>query len=241
MTLPLRVDAGRRRSRVAVPQIYSDLRAQIVSIRLKPGVGMSESRIADHYGVSRTPVREAFKRLADDGLLRVVPQVGSFVARIDLQAVRDSHFVRETLECRIAELAAERINDDEREQLARNLRELASARATGDAPAMFIADEAMHAMLARFARHQHAWQVIQTAKAQLDRVRHLGMAHPGRPRETLREHRAIAERVMARDPHGAAEAMRAHLVTVIEVLGDIASSHADYFEEPVAVVNGADS
>src|SRR5690606_9263425 len=138
-------------------------RGRIVSVVLAPGTVLSEARIAEQYGVSRTPVREAFKRLAEAGLLRIVPQVGSFVARIDLRAVRDSHFVRETLECRIAELAADRIDDAQRAELVRNIDELAIAREAGDLGAMFLADEAMHAMLARFARHQHAWRVIQAA------------------------------------------------------------------------------
>src|SRR5690606_39801560 len=106
-----------RRSRMAVPQIYDDLRSQIVSISLRPGVGLSEARIAEQYGVSRTPVREAFKRLAEDGFLEVVPQVGTFVSRIDLQIVHDAHFVRETLECRVVELAAARIDEAQRKAL----------------------------------------------------------------------------------------------------------------------------
>ena len=219
-----------RRSRVAVPQIYRELREQIVSILLEPGTALSEVRIAEAYGVSRTPVREAFKRLAKDGFLDVVPQVGSYVSRIDLQAVRDSHFVRETLECRIVELASERIDDVQRAELARNQRELTAAQETGDHAALFCADEAMHAMLARFARHQHAWNVIQDAKAQLDRVRHLGMARPGRPGETVREHGEIADRVLAGDAPGAVQAMRAHLGSVIVVLEEIAERHAEYFE-----------
>jgi len=221
-----------RRSRVAVPQIYSDLRSQIVSIALEPGAWLSEARIAEQYGVSRTPVREAFKRLAEDGFLEVVPQVGTYVARIDMQAVRDAHFVRETLECRIVELAAERIDDAQRAELERNLRELALAQKSGNRDAHFRADESMHAMLARFAGHEHAWDVIQEAKAQLDRIRHLGLTRPGRPRETVLEHRAIAERVIAGDARGAAAAMRAHLGTVMDVLGTIAEKHADYFDEP---------
>jgi DNA-binding GntR family transcriptional regulator len=221
-----------RRSRVAVPQIYSDLRSQIVSIALKPGAWLSEARIAEQYGVSRTPVREAFKRLAEDGFLDVVPQVGTYVARIDMQAVRDAHFVRETLECRIVELAAERIDDAQRAELVRNLRELELAQRGGDREAHFRADESMHAMLARIAGHAYAWDVIQEAKAQLDRIRHLGLTRPGRPRETVLEHRAIAERVIAGDAKGAAEAMRAHLGTVMDVLGAIAEKHADYFDDP---------
>jgi GntR family transcriptional regulator, rspAB operon transcriptional repressor len=212
-----------------VPEIYADLRRRIVTVALAPGVAISEARIAERYGVSRTPVREAFKRLEEDGLLEVVPQVGSFVARIDLREVLDRHFVRETLECRIVELASERIDALQRDELARNLDALARACRLGDHAAHFRTDEAMHAMLARFAWHEHAWEVIQQAKARLDRVRHLGLTRAGRPLETLAEHRAIADRVIAGDGRGAAEAMRSHLGTVITVLGEIAGRHADYF------------
>lgn len=220
-----------RRSRIAVPQIYDDLRSQIVSISLKPGIGLSEARIAEQYGVSRTPVREAFKRLAEDGFLEVVPQVGTFVSRIDMQIIRDAHFVRETLECRIVELAAMRIDDTQRKELEENLEALALAQRSGDRAAHFRADEAMHAMLARFAGHAHAWDVILEAKAQLDRIRHLGLSRPGRSRETVLEHASIADRVIAGDPVGAVAAMRVHLGTVMDVLGDIAVRHADYFDE----------
>lgn len=225
---------GSARRRVAVSQIYAELRGQIVSLGLAPGAWLSEARIAEQYGVSRTPVREAFKRLAEDGLLDIVPQVGTCVARIDMQAVRDAHFVRETLECRVAELAAERIGPAGRAELRTSLRDLRAARSSGDREAYLLADEGMHAMLARFAGHRHAWDVVQTAKAQLDRVRHLGLAWPGRSRDTVVEHRLIVERVIAADPEGAAAAMRAHLGTVMTVLTTIAAQHAEYFHDPEA-------
>ncbi|MFA7664769.1 MAG: GntR family transcriptional regulator [Burkholderiaceae bacterium] len=218
-----------RRSRIAAPQIYADLRSRIVSVSLVPGASLSEARLAECYGVSRTPVREAFKRLAEDGFLEVVPQVGTFVARIDMQGVRDANFVRETLECRIVELAAGRMNADRRAELARNIRELEAALRSGEPDAYFRCDQAMHAMLARFAGHPRAWDVIEDAKAQLDRIRHLGLSRPGRARATLVEHRAIADRVMTGDAAGAVAAMRAHLGVVMQVLDDIAARHAEYF------------
>lgn len=223
-----------RRSRVAVSQIHAELLDQIVSLGLAPGAWLSEARIAEQYGVSRTPVREAFKRLAEDGLLDIIPQVGTCVARIDMQAVRDAHFVRETLECRVVELAAERIDRAGCAELRANLREMRAAQRSGDRAAYMRADEGMHAMLARFAGHRHAWEVVQQAKVQLDRLRHLGLARPGRSRETLAEHRLIADRVMAADPAGAVAAMRAHLGTVMNVLATIAARHGEYFNDPEA-------
>ena len=209
--------------------IYRQLRERIVSVELEPGTALSEARIAEGFGVSRTPVREAFQRLAEDGFLDVVPQVGTFVARIDLQAVRDNHFSRETLECRIVELGAARVDTAARRALRENLVEQADALDAGDAAAFFRADEALHLLLARTAGHESAWAVIHQAKSQLDRVRRLALADPGRSRRRLREHRAIVARVCAGDPAGAARAMREHLASLFEAIENIAADNVHYF------------
>ncbi len=209
--------------------IYQQLRDRIVSVELEPGTAMSESRIAEGFGVSRTPVREAFKRLAEDGFLDVVPQVGTFVARIDLQAVRDNHFIRETLECRIVELCADRIDATARRALRANLAEQSAAVKAHDPAGFFRADEALHVLLARTAGHQNAWEVIHQAKSQLDRVRRLSLADPGRTRRRLKEHRAIVACVIERDAAGAAAAMREHLATIFDAIDNIAAENAQFF------------
>ena len=214
-----------------VPYLYRDLRERIVSVALPPGAAVSESCIADGYGVSRTPVREAFKRLAEDGFLDVVPQVGTFVARIDLRLVRDSHFVRETLECRIVELACARIDDAARARLRDNIAQQRRALADHDAGAFFRVDEAMHEALAGIAGHHSAWQVIHSAKAQLDRVRHLSLASATRSRLRMAEHRAIADCVIAGDAAGGVAAMRVHLATVFDAIDTIAAGNAHYFTD----------
>ncbi len=229
MNTPRPTPGASLRSRAGVDEIYGDLREQIVSVQLRPGEALSEARIAQSYGVSRTPVREAFKRLADEGLMRVVPQVGSFVAPIDLRAVRDNHFVRETLECRIVELAAQRIAAGEREALQDNLRQQERAMAADDPAAFFRADEAMHRMIARIAGHESVWQVIHDAKGQLDRVRRLSLADSTRSRYRMREHRAIVQRIAKGDSEGAARAMRSHLDSIFDAISNIAAENAHYF------------
>src|SRR5918999_4989889 len=90
----------RRRSGLSTPtQIYVALRDAIVRVDLAPGRQLSENELARQLGVSRTPVREALARLRDERLVEVVPQLGTFVARITPAAVADAQFVREALEC----------------------------------------------------------------------------------------------------------------------------------------------
>ncbi len=217
------------------PKLYQHLREAIIRTELEPGVGLSETRVGQQHGVSRTPVREAFQRLAEEGLLVVVPQVGSFVAPINLGAVRDSHFVRDALECRLAELAAQRIDATGRKALERSLADQRRAVARKDVDAFFEADEAMHRCLADIAGHPKAWLGIQNAKAQLDRVRRLSLTEPAWTRQRLQEHRAIYSAVLEGKPAEAVRAMRAHLASVFAAIEKIGADHAHYFNDPDAL------
>ena len=87
--------------------IYALLRHDIVTLRLRPGERLSENELADRFGTSRAPVREALIRLVEDGLIEVRPQRGSFVSPISLRAMERARFVREALEVAITRRAAE--------------------------------------------------------------------------------------------------------------------------------------
>ena len=99
---------GRPRAATASARIYSDLRAELVSLERRPGVVISEAEIALSYGVSRTPVREAILKLSDEGLVDIFPQSGIFVSRIPLAALPEAIIIRKALEETTARLAAER-------------------------------------------------------------------------------------------------------------------------------------
>jgi DNA-binding GntR family transcriptional regulator len=216
----------------AATQLYPKLRELIITAALRPGEALSETRVAEQFGVSRTPVREAFKRLADEGFLRIYPQLGTFVAPIQLDAVHDSQFVRETLECRTIVLAAGLASRDDARLLKRNLDEQARAVAAGARDRFFAADEAMHALLIRIAGRAAIWHLIQGLKAQLDRVRCLSLRREDWLELMLEQHRAIVAAVVAGDGGAAETAMRAHLRTVFAAIERIAGEHDDFFEKP---------
>src|SRR3569623_1338408 len=104
---PLRPAVAGRASIAA--QVFHTLRTAIVTMRLTPATALSEQEIADRRKVSRQPVREAFIKLSEIGLVRVMPQRGTFVVKISAKAVTDARFVREAVECAIARRAAEGI------------------------------------------------------------------------------------------------------------------------------------
>src|ERR1051326_3034244 len=102
---PLRPGAAGRSVSIA-EQVFRTLRSSIVTLRLTPATALSEQDIADRLKVSRQPVREAFIKLSEIGLVRVLPQRGTFVTKISEKEVLDARFVREAVECAVARRAS---------------------------------------------------------------------------------------------------------------------------------------
>ena len=204
------------------------LRERIVRGELRPGARLSEQDIANTYGLSRQPVREAFIRLEGEGLLEIRPQRGTFVRRISTAGVEVSRFVREAVEVEIVRLAVREADgaaiDDLRGQLVRQ------AAVPDHAALDFIAlDEAFHRTLAEAAGRSGAWAHLQPIKMHMDRVRHLTVVELPLGR-LVAEHRAIVEAIAARDAEGAETAMRRHLRGVLADLPQIVAAEPDFFE-----------
>ena len=221
---------ARMAPRVTGEQVYADLHGKIVRGELRPGDKLFEARVAEGYGLSRTPVREVFWRLGEDGFIRVVPQVGTFVAPISVPAVYDAQFIREALECRAVADAARAATAAEAEALRLGLHAQRDAMTARDFPAFFALDEAMHRTLMELAGRPFVWPVIAGAKAQLDRVRFLSLEDGEWPGMILDQHEAIIDRVAAGDADGAVAVMTAHLRTAFAAIGRIAAAHAGFFE-----------
>ncbi len=215
-------------------QVYEDLRGKIVRGELRPGKALSEASTAQSYGISRTPLREVFWRLVEDGFLRIVPQVGTFVAPISIAAVRDSQFIRETLECRAVADAARVAAPADIAALRNAFSEQARVVQACDFATFFAMDEAMHRHLMDMAEHPFVWQVIAGAKGQLDRVRFLSLEEPDWLGMILDQHGALIDRVAARDAKGASAIMQQHLRTAFAAIDRIASQHADFFQDDAA-------
>ncbi|GBD47916.1 GntR family transcriptional regulator [Methylopila sp. Yamaguchi] len=217
----------------AVPvtrQLTRALRNAIVTMQLRPGEMISEQEIATRYGVSRSPVREAFIRLGDAGLLRIRPQRGTLVVKISRMAVENARFVREAIECAVVREAAQRVDREARVLLKASLKRQSSAVAARDGAALFALDEDFHRLLAGVAGRTAAWDVLEDVKAQMDRVRYIDMAEAVPMAIVAAHHTAIAEAVIAADPDAAESAMRAHLTLILESMPRLAAAHAELFE-----------
>ncbi|WP_323716335.1 GntR family transcriptional regulator [Paracoccus aminovorans] len=206
-------------------QLQTRLRQRIVSCELSPGTRLSEQEVADQYHLSRQPVREAFIRLAGEGLIEVRPQRGTFVTCIDLEWVLCTRFIRESVEADITRLAAERATPAEIETL---FTQIALQEAAPDVPGLARLDEEFHATLAGIASRTMVWAHLQQMKMHLDRARHLLTAIT--PRDTIiDQHRAVAQAVADRDPDRAEAAIRLHLRRVLHDLPQALQLSPDYF------------
>src|SRR3982074_3257188 len=136
--------AGRPRAATAAARIYSDLRAELVSLRRRPGEVILEAGIALSYGVSRTPVREAILKLADEGLLEIFPQSGIFVSPVPVAALPEAIIIRKALEETTARLTAERATSSQILALHSILERQREANAAKDRDVFHQADEMFH-------------------------------------------------------------------------------------------------
>jgi len=199
-------------------RVYLCLRRRIVEMKMLPGARVVERDIAEEFGTSRTPVHEAVQRLADEGLIEIVPRSGTFVARIPLDALEEANLVRHALETAIIEKAAGRIGPEDAGRLRAILADQEAAITANDFGTFHRTDERFHALLAELSGYPGVWPIIQQAKTQMDRYRQLTLPLEGRMLGVLEEHRAVVDAIEARDPARAVAAMREHLDHVMPVL-----------------------
>jgi DNA-binding GntR family transcriptional regulator len=212
-------------------QIHAVLRRDIVVGHLAPRAMLSEQDIAAGFGVSRTPVREAMIKLADEGLVEIFPQYGSFVAPIKLGDVFDSQFAREALECAAVEKAIDRLDAPQEEQLKAVIDRQRARQRPHQREAFFRADEDLHMLILKIAGHGAAWHFVESAKVQMDRVRHLAITIARKQALILAEHEAVVEALLARDRDGAVDAMRAHLRGIFRTIEMLRNDKNDYFAD----------
>lgn len=186
-----------------------------MSLRLKPGDPIIEKEVAARYGVSRTPVREAMQRLADERLVEIFPQSGTFVARIPYDDLPEAMVIRKALETAAVRLAAERASKSQILALATIVEQQREAAEAGDRGAFHRADEAFHAKIAEISGFPGIWRQVLQVKVQVDRYRRMTLAQEGRMAQVIADHERILSGIAAGTPEDAASAMVLHLDAVL--------------------------
>ncbi|MFW0765869.1 GntR family transcriptional regulator [Trabulsiella odontotermitis] len=212
-------------------QIYRILRRDIVHCLIPPGTPLSEKDVSVRFDVSRQPVREAFIKLAENGLIQIRPQRGSYVNKISLSQVRNGCFVRQAIERAVVRRAAGMIDDAQCYQLEKNLQQQRIAIDRHQINDFFQLDDEFHQTLSAIADCQLAWDTIENIKATIDRVRYMSLDHISSPEMLLRQHHDIFAALEKRDGDAVENAMALHLHEISESVLLIKQENSDWFSE----------
>lgn len=206
-----------------VDQVYALIRQSIISLSLPPEFALVEQDVASELKVSKTPVREAIIRLAREGLVSVVPKSGSYVTPVSLDRYLEACFVRTQLEvgC-VRRLATQGVSLADQIRLKAHIAEQEEALRTDDDAGFFESDEAFHKCLFDLAGLPGVWQMMNFAKAELDRVRHLKRQFGIRQRRlVIDEHVALINGIIDRDPVIAEQALLENIGAVEDEIASI--------------------
>jgi GntR family transcriptional regulator, rspAB operon transcriptional repressor len=209
---------------------YLALREAILNLGYRPGELLRKGEVCTALGVSRSPVAEAITRLAAEGLVNVVPQAGTFVARFSMQEIREGIFLREAIELAAMDAIAPVMTEDQLVQLRRNLRVQEALVEDKDHAGFYKLDGEMHEMILSFTGFRKLSHVADTAWVHVNRARQLVLPIPGRIAVTLGEHKAIIAALEARDAQAARAAMRRHLGQLATFLEPLEQEHPELFE-----------
>lgn len=214
-----------------VDAIYREIRARIVDLSLPPDMPLSEKDLAAVFEASKTPVREALIRLSRERLVRVIPKSGTFVAPISLDKYLEAVFVRERLEtgC-VLRLASVGLSNAETVRIRTLLASQSQAYRAENYSLVFKLDDRFHQMLFELAGLAGVWDVMHSAKAEIDRVRHLKNRLGLRRKEAvLNEHWSIVDAIIEKDGARAEEVMRNNIAAFDDEL-DYLSNHPKFLD-----------
>ena len=215
-------------------QIYELLRRDIVRLDMAPGAPISEKDLCARFDVSRTPVREALQRLAEEDLVDILPHSGTWVSRISFALAEEGFVLRRALEIESVRKACSVITEaevSELETLIAAMRHILKVDRLAD---YLEVDDAFHAAIARISGYPRIWKFIGLAKVQLDRMRQLSAPVPGHLAEVTEQHAAIVQALTRRNVMQAELAMRIHLDTSFEVMAGIYPGQPELFADALA-------
>lgn len=213
--------------------IYQDLREGILSLKYKPGQQLSENAIAAAYQVSRSPVRGVFTRLANENLLMILPQKGSYVTLIDYDFIREIIYMRTMVERDILKQAAASRDDRLVKNLENNLRKqrrLAELGSRADHERYYQIDSEFHQICFRHVGRDLLWQILQEHQVHYRRFRMLDIMSQQKLSRLVEEHEKIAEAISSGDTTGLGRLIEDHLENGLHRIEQLVmTEHPEYF------------
>lgn len=224
--------ADTEHARIAPIALYEEvaerLRQRIFAHELPPGTWIDEQTLAEYYGISRTPLREALKVLASEGLVTLKPRRGCYVTELTENDLDEIFPVLALLEGRCAYEAVEKLTERDRRRLEALHGKLEQAATVGDIDLFFDINQEFHRLLQQLAGNRWLQSIIDDMRKVLKLNRHHSLQREGRLEASLAEHRDIMLAIQAGDAQQAQERMHRHLLAGREALTDLAQRQGSH-------------
>lgn len=227
MTLPIEVFERRTSADV----VFDYLKGEIVSNALPPGSKISEVDVANRFGVSRQPVRDAFSRLASHDLLLIRPQKPTEVRKFSLEKIKQARFVRLAVELEVVRRACSVWDEARAAALGQNLTEQQRAVDASDTKQFHDLDYAFHKLICELSGNAIMFETIQFYKTKIDRLCFLSLDEPSEASDLLQDHQQLSDAILRSDIARAEQIVRHHLSRLDDIIDEIQMVHADFFEE----------
>lgn len=219
------------RDRQAAPQVFERLRGMIIALQLPPGSPLSRAALAEQFGVSSTPIRDALMRLEEEGLVEVFPQYATVVSRIDVHRAQQAHFLRQALELEIVRVLALKTDATLVAALNAMIARQQQFLKAGAFEQFMAADNEFHAQLYEAAGKQEIWTLVRSRSGHIDRLRRLHLPSPGKAQDIVRHHKLITRAIAGGEPDEAQKHLRTHLSGTLSELAQIRGRHPEYLND----------
>jgi len=215
---------------------YESIRDTIISLQFEPGQMIYENELATLLGVSRTPIREAFRMLLSEELIEILPQKGAKVTLISEKKVEETRFVRESLEAAAFRIAARNwmkgteLHEAKTRQVDTLLARQAEAADQNDAASFLQLDELFHRHILELSGNQTLLTVVNHMRGHLNRVRFLTLRQLNNMRELTEQHRRIWTALQTNDEQTAEQLLRNHLSRLPGEMASLKEQFGSYFQ-----------
>jgi DNA-binding GntR family transcriptional regulator len=222
------------RYRQSAPQVFEALRKLIIGLELEPGVVLPRAELAEHFGLSQTPIRDALIRLAEDGLVEIYPQHATVVSRIDIAAALEVHFLRRSIELEILRTVCELDVSEHTILVAKlNIHLLVQKRCLDplNYAALAQSDLDFHREMYEAAGVLNLWDLVCQRSGQIDRLRRLNLPAEGKAQAIVKDHGAILDALVKRDKTAAENALRVHLGGTLSFVKEIRKLYPEWVKD----------
>ena len=219
------------RSRHAAPQVFERLREMILSLELTPGTVLSRTELANRYGLSQTPVRDALMKLGEEGLVDIYPQHATVVSQIKVTSALQAHFLRRSIELEVMRTLAEQHDAALVAQLRVTIARQTELLDLKNYEQFSLLDQTFHRQMYEAAGVPQLWDLVRRLSGHIDRLRRLNLPVEGKTLAVVRDHTEIVDAIDNGDVAAAQAALRKHLSGTLSQIDQIRTSHPNFLAD----------